>query len=766
MTLQKIADRSVRLGGQNFPSVDLWMEIHREDSGSGVDAANNRETLYGQLYLARAGSGGQNSQNANANLSASAAANIDTIPGNETIFFSSTLSYDFRASSGMGSIGDVQFLWQGYFTVEHDPDGTKTMTFAGSWTGDSNLGPGSVSGSVPLPKITRAPNAPTALTAVRVSDTEITVSWSQSHPANGQATSNTLQRRVNGGAWADVSTVAPTTSLSVSASANQKVEYRVRANNAAGSSAWSSISAAVYTTPGAPTALAAAKDASLDINLNWTPNVAYTEHEHVIEESTNGGTTWSPVAPVTGGTSTYKHVAPNASVPHTYRIRSRATSGGLTSGWATSNTVQLLAAPNKPTLPDLPDFVARERAFKLEWAHNAVDTTPQTAYEVGFSTNGGSTWTTTGKITSALAERTIAALTYAANVAVTLRVRTWGQATAGGADGAGASPWSDLQTITFKNAPVATITTPANGGTWPEAILTAALGFSQAQAATFVKATAVLSTGGSDVETVESGSLAGITFTTPVANGTTYTLTVTLLDSNGVTSNPVTSTFNVAYTLPVAAVVTLTHLRGDQGGSTQIDLVIPAPGGGFAAATKVTIIRSIDGVPETLYDGYPITAGAHTFQDTTPVLQGANVYRVRTFSALGAINDVVTTLDPAEPEWAYISTGPGFGTIIAFASNLRVSVDPSRESSLFAAAGRRKKIAQFGEQRDLSVSGSATLWAHEGSSPKEVEQLLLDAELVCYRDPTGRRMFGRVTGSVQTPWTEMSEFSFNVTEAT
>lgn len=757
MALVQIAAAEQQCGGSNFPGVALRMVVQRDSTGANVDVGANSEQVYVQLMLVRRGTGGTGSFNNNGVCAASA------VVDGSTRYSSGGLNYDFRSSSGMGSPGAVQMLWQGWVTVPHNADGTKTLAFSGSWTGDSNVGSTSVSGSVVLPKITAVPNAPTGVSAVRVSDSQVTVSWSQSNPGHGVPTSNEYRVRVNGGAWSAATSVSPTTSVSVPASANQKLEYEVRAVNAAGASAWSSTSAPVYTTPAAPSGLTATKDANLDIDLVWVRNAAYSEYEQVVEHSTDNGVTWAELVVLPSSVAAWKHESPDPGETHRYRVKARSTSGGLSSGWSTSANVQLLAAPGKPTLPTLPPFVASDLDFLLTWVHNPVDTTPQTAYEVGFSTDGGVSWSTTGKVASTGSQLLVPASTYAPDDAVTVRVRTWGQATTGGSDGAGGSPWSDTHTLIFKSAPVVTIVSPADSSTYGEAELVVQLGFSQAEGAAFVQATVVLSDITGDLETVVSGSLSGITFDTAVLDGGSYTVTATVVDSNGVVSAPVVSDFDVAYTLPVAAQVTVTNLR--EQGVAQIDVTIPAAGVGEADAVAVTITRTIAGVTDTLYAGTPVTVGLTTFFDTTHILRGDNIYRVRTISADGAIRDATETLTVEEEFWAFLSTGPGFSQIIGFGGNLTVKADPARESALARAAGRRRPIALYGDQRSLGVSGSSILHPGLGSSPAEVEAFLLDAGLVCYRDCTGRRMFGRVTGSVSSPSSLSSAFEFRVEEA-
>jgi len=595
------------------------------------------------------------------------------------------------------------------------------------------------------------------------------VSWAQSSASNGQPTSNTIRRRINGGAWTTAVTISPATSSSLSAAANQKLEYEVRAANAAGSTAFSSTSTAIYTTPAAPTGVSASKDADLDITVVWTPNVAYVEHQHVVEHGTvsDGVTTWddSALATVAAGTSLYKHVDPDAGDIHVYRVSAVTTSApALTSTTALSNTVQLLAAPNKPTLPVLPSFANRAAAFVLTWAHNPVDTTPQTAFEVNFSTNGGSTWTSTNKVTSGVSSRTITAGTYAANAAVTMRVRTWGEATSGGAESTGASPWSDQATVTFKTRPVVTVTSPVNAVDYVAATLNVQLGFSQAESATFVTATIELFEGATLLESVISTTRASTILDTRVADGVTYTVKVSVTDSNGLTSTQVSRQFDVEYTEPVPAGVTVEYLPDS--GVAQIGLTFATAGAGQVAATTVTILRTIDGVTETVASRFPIAGASLTILDTTPTIHGVNSYRVRTFSEDGATADVVASLTTTEGDWAFLSSGDGFSNIIKFRSNLRVGAAASREQALVTAAGRESPIALFGPAKSLEVSGTATLFPGDESTPEEVEAFIRSATLVCYRDGNGRRIVGVMSASTPAISPLQSTFDFRVTEAT
>jgi hypothetical protein len=719
-------------------------------SESGTSAAGNYSNLSWALYLIER-------VTSNTTWSASGvSANVD-IAG-VGIVWSGSFGLDWRPAGNQ-----TLLIASGVTQVSHNADGTGYIEIFGNMgpTGTTGAGgPSTVGQGVSLTTLKVVPGTPSGVSASRISDTSVSLSWAQTSASNGQPTSNTIRRRINGSAFSDVVTISPATSASLSAAANEKLEYSVRAANSAGTTGWSGTSAAIFTTPAAPTGVSAAKDGELNITVAWTPNVAYVEHQHVIGHGTvlAGVTTWdaSPLATVSAGTSLYKHVSPNAGQLHVYRVTAvNTSSGSLSSGTVVSNTVQLLTAPNKPTLPSLGAFADKAKTFTVLWSHNPVDTTPQTAYELEYSTNGGVSWASTGKVTSTTSSRSFAASSYAANVALTVRVRTYGQSVS-------VSPWSDPQTVTFKTRPVVTVTAPVGGGTYTEAALAVGLGFSQAEAATFVSATIELFQGATLVESLLSTTRASTLMGTRVQDGVSYTVKVTVLDSNGLTSNQVTSAFSVAYTLPVAAGVTVIYLPDS--GIAQLDLTIPAPGGGQSAATLVTILREVGGVTETVVDKYPRSATL-TILDTTPTINGTNLYTVTTISVDGATSATIVELVTDEPHWAFLSTGNGFANIIRFMGNLKFASTPSRTKKLIQAAGRKKRLALFGQSTTLEIAGSATLAEGLGSTPDEVEAFILEAGIVAYRDPSGRRMFGVLDGAIDSPSSITSTFSYSVSEA-
>ena len=677
--------------------------------------------------------------------------------------WSGSFDFDWRP----GGLQSTLIASGSFWTAARNPDGSGFINFGVSMGSTGSVGgggPAYVAVRLDLVKLTNLPYTPTGMTATRVSDTQTSLAWSQSYPTNGAPTSVLIQHNVNGTGWVDlVGMSGSAVSATVATATNRKTQYRVRSGNAIGVTPWSTATAALYTTPDTPTNATADKGTSLDITVKFTPQVAYTEHTHEVWHGVvaAGVTTWDSTALTTlaSGVATYTHTAPNAAQVHIYRVRAKA--GSLVSGYATTPAVQLLAPPNKPSTPAMNPFADKTLAFTYAWVHNPVDTTPQKAFEVGYSTNGGSTWTSTGKVVSAVSQNVFAANTYAANTALTLRVRTWGSATTGGSDGTGASPWADLTTVTFKTAPTTTITAPANGSTLNDSTIRVTVGFTQPEAATFVKAQLELLQGATLLETLESSIQVGITLATPAQNGISYTVRTRVQDSNGLWSAWGTSTFNTVYLPPVPATVTTSYLPDT--GWVQLDLSIPAPVAGQSASTTVTISRAIKGVSENLMVNYPVSPTL-TILDTTPTINGTNVYTITTKSALGAAISITTTVVTNECRRAYLSKGNGYGTVVTFGGNLSVSESLSVASDTIQAAGRTKPIGLYGMETSVQLKVSSFMYEGFGSPIDDVRKILLVPGQACYRDASGRRVFGSVKGSVSYKKSTRGDLSFTMTE--
>ena len=677
------------------------------------------------------------------------------------VYWQGQWTFDWRPA-GLQSLR----IASGTVRVFHLPDGTAPLTVVASIGDTHTSGGGSgatVSVSQNLSVLKVPPGTPTGVSATRVSDTQISVAWSQSSASNGQPETNDIVWQTNG-VWDSQVSVLATNSATVSAAPNQKKQYQVRAwNSGAGFSNWSAFSNPVYTTPAAPTSVIATKKANLDVDITFVDKVAYAEHTHEVWHGTVSGglTTWdsSPLATLPNGTTLYTHTAPDASKVHAYQVRARA--GSLASAFVVSNTIQLLVAPGKPTVPAMPSAWDKAIDQTFSWVHNSLDTTPQAYYEYSRSIDGGATWVSGGKVASTVSQRVIAANSFPAGTALSMRVRTWGAATTGGSDGTGASPWSDPVTVTMKTAPTATITSPVNGSTTNDSTIRVTVGFSQPEGATFVKAQVQLLQGATLLETLDSNIQNGITFSTQAQNGVTYTIRARVQDSNGLWSAWVSSNVNVAYLAPVPAQVTATFLP--ETGYGQLDVAIPAPDGSHSAAVTLTITRKIDDSEESVVTNWPVSS-ALTFLDTVPTVNGINVYTITTTSALGATSVTTVNLVTTECRRAYLSKGSGFNSVVVFGGNLSVSESLEVASDTVSAAGRTKPIGLYGIETNVQLKVQSYLFESFGSSMDAVRALLLAPGEACYRDPDGRRVFGAVKGSISSKKVGRGDLSFTITE--
>ena len=111
-----------------------------------------------------------------------------------------------------------------------------------------------------------------------------------------------------------------------------------------------------------------------------------------------------------------------------------------------------------------------------------------------------------------------------------------------------------------------------------------------------------------------------------------------------------------------------------------------------------------------------------------------------------------------------MSKGPGFTQIIRFGGELKPQVSPSVDSALLKTAGRSRAIGLYGPTAELIVSGTGDVVTGLGSSAEDIEKFLLIPGRGCYRDPSGRRMFGRITGQVSRETFMLGSFTYSVAE--
>jgi hypothetical protein len=287
------------------------------------------------------------------------------------------------------------------------------------------------------------------------------------------------------------------------------------------------------------------------------------------------------------------------------------------------------------------------------------------------------------------------------------------------------------------------------------------VGFSQAEGASFVGTQIELKQGATLLETMDSALQVGITLSTQVQNGSSYTVRARVQDSNGIWSSWATSTFNVVYLSPVPAVATASYLPDT--GYGQLNVSIASPAGGQSAATTLTITRKIDGITEVIVSSYPVSS-ALTFLDTTPTIHGTNTYTFTTTSALGAQSVTTVIMVTEECRRAYLSKGAGFSNVVVFGGNLSVSESLSVASATVEAAGRTKPIGLYGIETSVQLKVKSLIFEGFGSSVSQVRAILLVPGKACYRDSSGRRVFGSVSGSLSYDKAARGDLSFTLTE--
>lgn len=144
-----MASYSVFLSPAGFASVTLRLDVWEHSQ----DVVNNRTTLGYNMYLRRENTGGTSSYDAT---------NTSTkgLTINGTALISGTTNWDFRSSSGQGAIGATVGLGSGYLTVDHEPDGSKSVVISASFFdgGTVTIGHGSLSETLTLTTIPRASN--------------------------------------------------------------------------------------------------------------------------------------------------------------------------------------------------------------------------------------------------------------------------------------------------------------------------------------------------------------------------------------------------------------------------------------------------------------------------------------------------------------------------------------------------------------------------------------------------------------------------------
>lgn len=481
------------------------------------------------------------------------------------------------------------------------------------------------------PVVPSAPAACATVSATRNSDTQATITWDTA-PASA-ANILRVRRYADGtlsqtwtydGASNFISTYVDT-GIATGHAYTYTVEYGYYASTQlrdANYTLWATAtaSAAIYTSPVAPSAISGARIAANTVRLTLT-NTASTSTGLEVQASTSASDWGGAITSTYAGAGVTS--ADFAGLAGIYYFRARNTRGALVSAWSPiSAAVATLTAPAAPTLisPNAAIWDISTPAVVYRWQHNPLDGSAQTAAELQTSTDGGSTWTTYSETTAQ--SHTVTYSGADVGKVITWRVRTKGAASSWG-------PYSASRTFTIVQAPTVTITlTDGNGvdvtnGTLSDMPLNYALTVND-PSGTVAAASVSIGTYSEDA-TALSGSIDAAEFLPE--NGTTYTFTATV-QSTSTLAAAGSVTVSTAFIMPQAGTLSVT----DNEGVETLTAGYAAQQPGESAAVSLNIYREYAGslvlVAAGLADGDTVT-------DLYAPLNVEFAYIVATFSAAG-----------------------------------------------------------------------------------------------------------------------------------
>ena len=237
------------------------------------------------------------------------------------------------------------------------------------------------------PTLGVTPAIPTITTPAGTMNGTYTVSWNATAGASGY----TVQEQVNSGAWSTLASNTTATSVSRPGTTSGRYAYRVEALNSHGNRGWGlSATVTVNTVYGVvptpvPSLSVPAISHTGSATVSWNASSPVTGY--TLQQSSNGGTSWSTVYSGTG-TSTARTSLGNGS--YTYRVQACNTAGGgsACTAWASGGPLVVTHPPASAPSLSVP-ATSSTGSYTVSWG--GVSTA--TSYTLQESVNGGS-WAT------------------------------------------------------------------------------------------------------------------------------------------------------------------------------------------------------------------------------------------------------------------------------------------------------------------------------------------------------------------------------------
>ncbi len=576
----------------------------------------------------------------------------------------------------------------------------------------NSAGSGSWSGAAAFTTLNATPAAPTNLT---LTGTKLT--WTLSATANAPIANVEVER--NNTKIATLGKVTTTDLSTTGLEKNTSYTYRVRATNPNGRSAYSN-SVITYTTPAAPTNLKAVKDVAGNALLSWNGQAGYPVTYKVYARANAGA--WSLLYTTASGATSYIHTTPDEKKLWEYSLIAVAPNALESARSDVSNTLVLLAAPLAPllTAPANSSYLALNEDYNFTWVHQSTDFTPQTAANV---TVGNTTMTVTTNEYKSIRPTSEGIYAY--------KVQTKGRHASYG-------PWSGEFKFIVKARPVLSVENP--DGTASKLVISdwdSDKAISAYVASLFYE--------GKELERLEGKSVEPLVFKTITENHKAYEVRIYVVAAeSGLASETVYLNWENDFPTPPAPEVEVVFNKDD--GNCYISIQTPKPTSAELPAVSVDVYRQIDGGEIELLAEDLDTS--ENLPDPQCTIGGINTYYVYTHS----IEDTssLTTVAKTCPDThdhckAFVNYGAGFATPVSSRGH-QFQDTPSLEQTLHTFAGRKLPYPVWGESETRVYSYTTNPHKKDESVFSEWVKAYQSRGQILYRDCTGRRIFGTMTG--------------------
>lgn len=614
------------------------------------------------------------------------------------------------------------------YTRSYGSDRTVSFNAQYNVTGGYNNGTSTASVSMTIPaRPYSAPRPPKSLAVARKSDAQHDVSWATDYDSSTGAqpwSGVYVDRRTDGGSWVSIATVSWSVAnySDKTTEADHKYEYRARSYNSAGASS-SVTAAAVYTTPAAPSKVAAAVSSGTTVNVTPSGFGQYATHYDLQRDAGSG---WESVA---SGVAI-------ASIPYadevsgTAKWRARVKRGSLVSAWVESASITTITPPLAPSAAVSPK-VSGDGKLTVSWVPNHPDGSAQTAAQVEVTENGQSA--STKAVTGATGSL---AVTVTHVGAVSVRVRTKGAHADYGA-------WSAAVAADYELPPVAAFTSPGTDGAEVDRQpVEAAWSVTDATGIASQKLSLLDASGA----VVWSEQLAADARSRSIgigdhlmANGSSYSLR---LDVRGGSTLTATATRSFATDWKVPATPSASVTVGDDMGVTLVvSEGVPAEGTPDTDSLSVTRVMA-DGSQHLVASGL---SSGQAAMDPLPPLNQEFTYRVTAATDYGASSaaDVAVAV---ESEVGVYNFGRAAESALVPPYDFSFSTSPERAGSAIHFAGQELPEWYGTGQADRKGSQSFHLVSVEDAA--RAQRLFAENSTGWLRLPDGRRERARMTASL------------------